>query len=112
MKFLIDEDVPAKLLRSLNAAGHDAVRVTPSTADREIAKLAIAEDRIIITLDKDFTNRLLYPPSSCNIIHVRIHPPFADTVAGAVMQLLEHSQGQRLRGLIILERDGITRITE
>ena len=41
MKFLIDEDIPVKLLKELIAQGHDAVRVTPGSADIDIAQIRI-----------------------------------------------------------------------
>ena len=56
MKFLIDEDVPVKLLRTLTAAGHDARRVAQATPDPTVAAQAREEDRVLVTLDNDFTN--------------------------------------------------------
>ena len=53
MKFLIDEDVPVKVLKHLNRNGHDAVRVESGSKDKEVAKTARKEDRILITLDKE-----------------------------------------------------------
>lgn len=112
MKFLVDEDVPTKLLKTLADLGHDVVRVPASSADRDIAGQALAENRVLVTLDKDFTNRFLYPPSTFTVIHIRIHPPFADDLITAVRQLLQEVPETDLRGLIVLHKDGHVRISE
>lgn len=112
IKFLIDEDVPVKLLRVLRAAGHDAIRVEPSSSDSSIARQAKNEGRVLITLDKDFTNTALYPPSQCSIVHVRIHPPHADAIVEAARRLLSTASPEKLRGLIVLESGGSIRISE
>jgi len=62
MRFLVDEDVPRKLLTTLVHAGHDAIRVERSASDAAIALQAQHESRILITRDKDFTNTAFYPP--------------------------------------------------
>ena len=112
MKFLIDEDVPLKVLKTLTALGHDAVRVPASTKDRDIADQAVRQSRILITLDKDFANRLLYPPSIFSIIHLRIHPPFADDLIIAIRQLLQKVSETELKGLIVLQKEAHVRISE
>ena len=58
MKFLVDVQLPRGLCIGLAARGHEAVYVadvlSPSALDVEIARLAIAEDRIVLTKDSDF----------------------------------------------------------
>ena len=104
MKFLIDEDVPVRLLRVLNSVGHDAIRVAPSSPDREIALRAKQEGRVLITLDRDFTNTRAYPPKEFNIVRIQIHPPTKDTVTQAFERLLRvYPEG--ISGLILLRRD-------
>lgn len=106
MKFLIDEDVPIKLVKALNSSGHEAVRIIKGTQDPENAARAKKEDRIFITLDKDFTNRSAYSPKEFNIIQVRIHPPYAEAVIEAVMKLLKNVPPNKMKGLVILQRTG------
>ena len=108
MRWLIDEDVPVKLLRILTTAGHDAIRVTAATPDAAIANQARAEDRILVTLDSDFTNQALYPPERFSILHIRLHPPNADAIVTAVMGLLASTKS--LKGLTLLGRTGAIRI--
>lgn len=112
MKFLLDEDVPLKLLKILQKAGHDVVRVTPASGDPAIADLARQEGRILITLDKDFTNRSLYPPERFTIIHLRIHPPYAQDLINVLTSFLERVPTERLKGLIVLGAAGSIRAFE
>ncbi len=110
MRFLIDEDVPAKLIGVLRAAGHEVERVAPSSSDQAIAPRAKAEGRILITLDKDFTNSALFPPNQYTIVHIQFHPPYAQDIITAVMDLLKTLPAEKFQGLIILQRAGSIRV--
>jgi hypothetical protein len=110
MKFLIDEDVPAKLLTVLKKLGHDCIRVASGTADPEIAKRAKKEEKILITLDKDFTNTSVYQPNEYNIIRIQIHPPYKDPIIEAFKKLLGSVSPKDIRGLIILQSKGHIRV--
>jgi predicted nuclease of predicted toxin-antitoxin system len=112
VKFLIDEDVPVKVLKFLTAAGHDAVRVTSGSPDQDIAQKSVSESRVLLTLDKDFSDRLVYSPSKFSIVCFRIHPPFADDLIEALRSLLHKASAADLRGLTLVQRDGELRITE
>lgn len=111
MKFLIDEDIPIKLIKTLLTLGHDAIRVNPASTDMTNAQRAKEEKRIFITLDKDFTNSLLFPPSQFNIIHINIHPPYADVIIEAVNKLLATRPTEEITGLIIVTKEGNFRIS-
>lgn len=59
MKFLVDAQLPAKLARALDAAGHNALHTSDlsagnRTTDAEIGRQADDEDRIVVTKDADF----------------------------------------------------------
>ena len=112
MRFLIDEDVPTILLSVLKTAGHDTLRVEPSTSDPAIAARAKTEGRILVTLDKDFTNTTRYPPSQFTIVHIQIHPPYAQDITAAFKRLLETLPTEKFRGLIILQKPGSIRVVE
>lgn len=111
MKFLVDEDVPVKLIRALKSLGHDATRVETQATDRDIAGRAKRESRILITLDKDFTNKTAYPPSEFNIIHVHIHPPDVETIIATLSTVLARVPSNKLQGLIVLRKEGPVRFS-
>ena len=61
MKFLVDAQLPARLARLLNEHGHDATHTSElpnanCTPDDEIAAIADAEDRVVVSKDRDFRN--------------------------------------------------------
>ena len=112
MKFLIDENVPLPLGSALRRLGFDVRRAPLKTPDSKIASQARKEGRILLTFDHDFADRLTYPPSQFNIIHIRIHPPYKDTVLGAFKNLLASLPEEEIRGMIILEKDFHLRFLE
>lgn len=61
MKFLIDAQLPRRLARIIQIAGHDALHTLDlplqnRTPDSEIIRLAEQEDRVVISKDADFVH--------------------------------------------------------
>ena len=57
MRFLVDECTGASVVASLCEEGHDAVAVAelmPMADDEDVLARAVADDRILVTNDKDF----------------------------------------------------------
>lgn len=58
MRFLLDQSSDARLVPYLQSLGHDAIRVgrdhPPGLPDVEVLRLAQAEERVLITDDRDF----------------------------------------------------------
>lgn len=59
MKFLVDAQLPARLAHLLNDAGHDARHTSElpngnASSDADITAAADADDRVVITKDRDF----------------------------------------------------------
>src|SRR5260221_3192110 len=59
MKFLVDAQLPRRLVFRLRDAGHDALHTLDlphgnRTTDMEIAALSMREERVVITKDADF----------------------------------------------------------
>jgi len=64
MKFLVDAQLPARVVRELVALGHDARHTSDlplgnRTPDGDIAALAEREARVLITKDSDFVTTFL-----------------------------------------------------
>ncbi len=77
MKFKIDENLPVEFADELRAIGHDAITVLEQRmgggADEDLFSVCIDEDRILMTMDIDFADIRVYPPSiSPGIIVLRI----------------------------------------
>ena len=57
MKFLVDAHIGKLISAFLQQQGHDVLRATsfsPGTSDMQLLRLAAAEERVIVTSDKDF----------------------------------------------------------
>ncbi|MDP2114859.1 MAG: DUF5615 family PIN-like protein [Bacteroidota bacterium] len=59
MKFLIDANLPFRLAKSLKIRGFDILHTDDlpdkeRTTDKEIRKISVEQDRIVITKDSDF----------------------------------------------------------
>ena len=64
MRFLLDQSTDARLIPYLTTLGHDTTRVgrdyPAGLADAQVLALAVAEQRILITDDRDF-GELVFP---------------------------------------------------
>ncbi|MHC1686716.1 MAG: DUF5615 family PIN-like protein [Methanothrix sp.] len=57
MKFLADENIPRKVVDLISEQGHDIQWIktfSPKSSDDRILSLAEADERIILTFDRDF----------------------------------------------------------
>ncbi len=75
MKFLIDAQLPARLAGLLSAAGHAAVHTSQlpdgnRTTDTSLAAVADAEDRFVVTKDRDFRDSHLLRRSPRRVLVV------------------------------------------
>jgi predicted nuclease of predicted toxin-antitoxin system len=95
--FLLDENVPRKILTSLRREGFNAARVYDvglrSQPDTAIFAYARVYQMTIITFDTDYLNHVIFPPPHAGIIVLRSFPrdtsvnEIASTVLKAVAQL-------------------------
>jgi predicted nuclease of predicted toxin-antitoxin system len=76
--FLLDENMPRKILTSLRREGFNATRVYDvglrSQPDTAIFAYARAYHMTIITFDTDYLNRAVFPPSHAGMIVLRSFP--------------------------------------
>ncbi len=64
MKFLIDAQLPRRLGRRLAELGHDVLHTLDlpeqnRTADHDLTALAMSDDRIVVTKDRDFVDSFI-----------------------------------------------------
>jgi len=66
MRFLTDANVFVPMVLGLRKMGHDIFDLKEegldNLSDPDVFQLAQDKRRILITMDKDFSNILLYPP--------------------------------------------------
>jgi len=93
MRLLADENVPRVAVEALRDSGHDVTWVRNEAAgssDVEVLEQAAREDRLLVTLDKDFgelafAGRL---PASCGVLLVRTAPSSPSHVAETIVTAL------------------------
>jgi predicted nuclease of predicted toxin-antitoxin system len=92
-KLLADENVPAKAVEALRAAGCDVLSIqehAPGVSDAQVLRLAATQQRILITFDRDygeliFRQNLAAGPS---VIYFRDAPLTPSDVSDAVLALV------------------------
>jgi predicted nuclease of predicted toxin-antitoxin system len=77
MRFLVNENVTATVIRELREQGHDVLSVKEalrSADDEAVLARAQADQRIVITHDKDFGELAFRSqlPASCGVILLRL----------------------------------------
>ena len=76
MRLLADENFPRDAVQALRDAGHDIVWVAtdfPSISDREVLARAVADQRVLLTFDKDFGELgfRIGLPATCGLVVFR-----------------------------------------
>ena len=98
MRFLADECCDFAAVRSLREAGHDVLAVNEfqcRSVDKEVIALALAENRILLTEDKDF-GWLVFAAriDSPGMILLRFPASSRGSLADAVGKLVSEHAGQ------------------
>ena len=115
MRFLADESCDFGVVRALRDAGHDVVAVaeiSPRADDEAVADLALRDDRILFTEDKDF-GRLAFATTRTagGVILIRF-PGDARRLLGPTVVDAVAQHGGRLAGSFVVVSPGRIRITE
>jgi predicted nuclease of predicted toxin-antitoxin system len=114
MRFLADECCDFAAVRSLRADGHDVLVVSEfqhRSIDKELMELALTENRILLTEDKDF-GRLVFSSrvDSPGVILIRF-PATARGLLGAAVAELAVKHASELVGAFVVLRPGSARIS-
>lgn len=93
LRFKVDENLPVEVATLLQQAGHDALTVVDQRLagepDTNLAQVCKAEDRILVTLDTDFTNIRMYPPQAYpGIIVLRLRQQDKLNILTVMLRLL------------------------
>ena len=94
MKFIVDECTGPAVARWLEAKGYDVFSVydeTPGVSDTEVIGRAYNENRILVTNDKDFGEKVFREQHShCGIILLRLQDERAKNKIAILERLLFH----------------------
>src|SRR5512145_1992939 len=100
MKFLANENFPQAAVLALRQAGHDVLWARtdfPGINDDDVLRRAQAEDRILLTFDKDFGDLAFHwgLPAQCGIVLFRISTPSPDVAIQRVVAAIASQQDWR-----------------
>ncbi len=101
LKLLLDENVGRVAAEELQERGYDTIsiaRIDPGASDAIVLQRALREERILITLDRDF-GRLIFLDSQkhVGVIYVRLARESALDILHAILGVLE-GYGEKLKG--------------
>jgi predicted nuclease of predicted toxin-antitoxin system len=94
MRILANENFPGDAVAALQARGHDIAWVrtdAPGSSDPQVLARAQAEDRILVTFDKDFGELAFRSelPASSGVVLFRTSAPSSSHVARVAVAALE-----------------------
>lgn len=100
MRWLADENIPRSAIAFLRSRGEDTVAIaelSPSIPDAAVIQVARAQDRILLSFDRDHGDLIFghatAPPRA--VVYLRLEPPNPE-----ILQAL-------LSGLIAMGEDGL-----
>ena len=117
MRFKTDENLPIEVIEQIKASGHDALSVVDQglggAPDPLIAQVCTAEDRVLVTLDTDFSDIRAYPPGSHpGIIVFRLARQDKQTVLDVTKRLLVALETEVLAGALWVVDERRIRVRE
>lgn len=111
MKFIADVNVARVVIKFLHQSGHDVVDIkkkSSTKADIDIIRIALNENRIILTHDKDFLGLVKFPKYQVGMIVIRLSDQKTLNHLKKLKQLLEEDAEEVLMSsLTILTEDSI-----
>jgi predicted nuclease of predicted toxin-antitoxin system len=107
MKLFADECVYRNTVESLRSWGHDVETVQDvgliGHEDEDLLAHAIAQERVLITIDLDFSNIRNYPPKDHRgVIVLRIRPRELKQVHLVLETLLQNTSQEELNQTLVI----------
>jgi len=98
-----DENVPDSVGAILRQAGHDVALARDEQLagvdDDRLLVAANAEDRVLVSLDRDFANILRHPPeATAGVVVVRLHAQTLPTIRHVAARLSDLLSRESARG--------------
>lgn len=115
MRLLLDENLSPRQAATLREQGYDAVAVLEiglsGEPDEKIRQHAIAENRVLLTLDADFGNILRFPPAGTpGVIRLKVHPPTEAAIREQIQRALSLLKDRSLKDCLAVAHGDVVRI--
>jgi len=112
MRLLANENFPYKSIYYLKSKGFDILSIgmdNPSIKDSEIMTIALKEERIILTFDRDYGELIFkhnYKPAK-GVIYLRLDSYLPEEPGFLIESLLSNSEIEITRSLTVIDKNGI-----
>ena len=113
MRLFVDECVYAVTTQTLRSWGYDVVTAQEAGLDNhpdeDLLGFAVSEERILVSIDMDFSNvRHYVPTESRGIIILKIRPSVIQQVHDVLKRFLESRKEEEIRHtLVIIDRNKV-----
>lgn len=114
MKILADENLFEPIIEFLKSQGYEVISVRDSklrgTTDDRIYKFAVDNKLFIITMDKDFSRMLRFPPENCGgILLLKLYRMTVDDTTNCFIRCFNQLKENKIeKRLTIMNRHGIS----
>ncbi|NSW76876.1 MAG: DUF5615 family PIN-like protein [Candidatus Atribacteria bacterium] len=120
LKFFVDQCVPHSIIGALVAEGHTVIKlkdcVPPDSEDSRVIAKAQEFNAILLSLDNDFADIVMYPPSRYNgiiAIQLQNHPEVIHLVVERLRRYLSaHPDMEHYKGKLFVVESSRIRIRE
>jgi predicted nuclease of predicted toxin-antitoxin system len=103
LKFLLDENIPKAIKRLLMQEGYNVREIPIGLTDKQLSEIAKSDSRVILTFDKHFLNKRLFPPKEhFGIVVFKISPPLIDTIFSLIFKLLKQIRPSEFKGRLFV----------
>lgn len=113
MKLIADENLLQSIIEYLQNLGHDVLSIRDAglcgMTDDDVYRQACRENRIIITMDKDFTRVFRFPPEDCGgVIVVKIYKRRVEEAFAIFKRMFDTLNEQNIaRNLVVISPEGV-----
>lgn len=115
LRLLLDVGAGAAVLKRLRELGHDVLAIAeldPRASDLKILELARKEDRIIITLDKDFGELVFHEKRAhAGVLLLRMEDARGAEKADLMEEIIQRF-GSMLAGSFVVYQSGLLRFRD
>ena len=109
MRILADENIPNLTVSELRTLGHDVLDIRgtprPGMFDDELWSFAQAEQRILVTTDKGFSE--YRDERHCGILVIRLRQPNESKIHARILTAFRQFTERDWPGLLLVMRDAV-----
>lgn len=97
VRFLANENFPLPSVKLLRSVGFDVAAIaqeSPGVSDAEVMSRAAAEQRVILTFDRDYGELIfrLHVPTPKGVVYLRFRPGSPEEPALHLLRLLDNKE--------------------